>query len=455
MDNETIKYNGIAIPDKILLDIPPPTMTVSFAGAARIPGAGPMHSGGGRKKPTAGFANPTEVLKTAREARKDGRLYEMNKITESILLVDDQPANLQVLIHTLERLGCKLLVAKSGETALAIARKAHPDLILLDIMMPGIDGFEVCRRLKADPETQKIPVIFLSALDETGDKVRGLQLGAVDYVAKPFQPEEVIARVNTHLTIHRLSREVRRQRDELEHELRVVSQLQRNLLPERLPEVDGLKLAVHYETSRYAGGDYYDVLLLPSGLLIILVADAEGHSAPATVMMAMTCALFRSCSAFMEQPDRMLSYINETLCKVDMESHVTAICAVYDPRFRKLKIARAGHPLPIRYRPSGMHAAEIPCEGVFLMGFEPYSEIPVTEVALDPGDRILFYTDGVTDRTSETQELYGVNRLIAQFEAAGTDDPAGILQGIIDDLTRFAGGRPADDDQAILILAAR
>ena len=201
-------------------------------------------------------------------------MTKTNKITESILLVDDQPANLQVLMNTLERLGCKLLVAKNGETALTIAQKVRPDLILLDIMMPGIDGFEVCRRLKANPDTEKIPVIFLSALDDTGDKVRGLQLGAVDYVAKPFQPEEVIARVNTHLTIHRLNREVQQQRDELEHELKVVSKLQRNLLPERLPQVHGLKLAVHYETSRYAGGDYYDFMMLPGVLLAVLLADA-------------------------------------------------------------------------------------------------------------------------------------------------------------------------------------
>ena len=169
-------------------------------------------------------------------------MAELNKTMESILLVDDQPANLQMLSQTLEKLGTKLLFAKNGETALAIAQKAQPNLILLDIMMPGIDGFEVCRRLKENSETRKIPVIFLSALDETGDKVRGLQLGAVDYVAKPFQPEEVIARVNTHLTIHRLGREVQQQRDELEHELLIVSQLQRNLLPERLPDIDGLKL---------------------------------------------------------------------------------------------------------------------------------------------------------------------------------------------------------------------
>jgi len=119
-------------------------------------------------------------------------------ITESILLVRDNPTNLQMLFQLLEKsVGCKLLVAKNGEAALNIVKKTRPDLILLDIMMPGIDGFEVCRRLKADPATHRIPVIFLSALDETADKVKGLQLGAVDYVSKPFQAEEVIARVNT------------------------------------------------------------------------------------------------------------------------------------------------------------------------------------------------------------------------------------------------------------------
>ncbi|MGD9971975.1 MAG: SpoIIE family protein phosphatase [Desulfatirhabdiaceae bacterium] len=381
-------------------------------------------------------------------------MKETDKNMESILLVDDQLANLQVLFHTLENLGCKLLIAKNGEAALAIAQKMRPDLILLDIMMPGIDGFEVCRRLKMNPDTEKIPVIFLSALDETGDKVRGLQLGAVDYVAKPFQVEEVIARVNTHLTIHRLNREVQKQRDELEHELQIVSQLQRNLLPERLPAIDGLKLAVHYETSRYTGGDYYDFAVLPDDRLAILVADAEGHSAPATVMMAMTCALFRSCTDCLDKPDQMLSYINENLCKVNRGSFVTAIYAIYDARRRTLKMARAGNPLPVLYRPSEKTATAIFCEGVLLMGLEPYSEVPITEITLQPGDQLLFYTDGVTERFSETGELYGTNRLLQQFGTVHSDDPADILRGIMDDLSEFAGILPADDDQAMLIMVA-
>jgi signal transduction histidine kinase len=135
---------------------------------------------------------------------------------EKILLVDDDPGNLQILHHVLDGRGYKIFIAKNGESALSIARKLRPDLILLDIRMPIMDGYEVCRELGADPSTSEIPVIFLSALDDTQSKVHGLELGAVDYITKPFQAEEVIARVNTHLTIHRLSREVKKQRDEQE-----------------------------------------------------------------------------------------------------------------------------------------------------------------------------------------------------------------------------------------------
>ena len=230
-----------------------------------------------------------------------------NDKRETLLLVDDNPTNLQVLRQALQGIDCKMLFAKNGERALSIAVEGHPDLILLDIMMPGIDGFEVCRRLKSDAATEDIPVIFLSALADTKDKVKGLQLGAVDYVSKPFQPEEVKARANTHLTIHRLRREVQSQKDQLEHELEVVSEVQRRLLPKQLPEIEGLHLAAHYATSRFAGGDYYDIIKLPDNQWGFMVADAEGHSAPAAVLMAMTCSLLHSYSGPPTDPAEVLT----------------------------------------------------------------------------------------------------------------------------------------------------
>lgn len=135
---------------------------------------------------------------------------------ERILLVDDNPTNLQVLLHTLNGRGYKLLIAKNGESALRIAIKAKPALVLLDIMMPGMDGYEVCHRLKENSDTRNIAVIFLSALDDTKDKVRGFEAGAVDFISKPFQAEEVIARVQTQLKIHELEQALSEKNRQLE-----------------------------------------------------------------------------------------------------------------------------------------------------------------------------------------------------------------------------------------------
>ena len=171
---------------------------------------------------------------------------------EQILLVDDNPTNLQVLYQTLDGLDYKLLIAKNGERALDIANKVKPSLILLDIMMPGIDGFEVCRRLKADALTQDIPVIFLSALSETKDKVRGLDLGAVDYISKPFHADEIIARVNTHLTINKLKKSLAGKNKELKD----ANDLLEQRVKERTAEL--VELNTHYE--RFVPREFLNLL---------------------------------------------------------------------------------------------------------------------------------------------------------------------------------------------------
>ncbi len=135
---------------------------------------------------------------------------------DRLLLVDDNLTNLQVLFQALEQEGYELLVAQSGEEALEIASTARPDLILLDINMPGIDGYETCLRLKSDDATRDSVIIFLSARGDTEDKVRGLEIGAVDYIGKPFQFEEVVARVRKHLELHKSRRQLENEKVALE-----------------------------------------------------------------------------------------------------------------------------------------------------------------------------------------------------------------------------------------------
>ena len=197
-----------------------------------------------------------------------------------ILLVDDNPTNLQVLYQTLDGHGYKLLAARSGRDAISIAERAVPDLILLDVMMPDMDGFETCIRLKRDARTRDCAIIFLSALTEPGEKVRGLELGAVDFVNKPFQPEEVLARVRTHLTIADLQKQLRKRNDELEHELIVAQEL----LREARDRNDGVllgdsELAVRLRRDISGAGKTDDALVIcgPAGSDHETVARAVHH----------------------------------------------------------------------------------------------------------------------------------------------------------------------------------
>lgn len=144
-------------------------------------------------------------------------MNDKNSERSIILIVDDNQTNLDVLFELLRNYGFKVLVALDGESAIEQIEYIHPDLILLDIMMPGIDGFETCLRLKADPSTQDIPIIFMSALSDTVDKVKGFQTGAVDYITKPFQHQEVLSRIQTHLTIRSLQKKLEEKNLELAH----------------------------------------------------------------------------------------------------------------------------------------------------------------------------------------------------------------------------------------------
>jgi len=143
----------------------------------------------------------------------------IDPMNAEILIVDDIPDNLNLLCQTLESEGYNIIAAPSGEIALQIVARIQPDLILLDIMMPGMDGFETCRRFKADKRLADIPVIFITARDETESVVEGFQVGGVDYITKPFQKEEVLVRVHTHLKNHLLTQELIQKNRELEQEI--------------------------------------------------------------------------------------------------------------------------------------------------------------------------------------------------------------------------------------------
>ncbi|MCC3529714.1 MAG: hybrid sensor histidine kinase/response regulator [Microcoleus sp. PH2017_22_RUC_O_B] len=166
----------------------------------------------------------------------------------TILVVDDNPTNIQVLFDVLSEIGYRVAIAKSGEAALQRLQSYHPDLILLDVMMPGIDGFETCGRLKSDRTTSDIPVIFMTALSDSVDKVKGLSLGAVDYITKPVQHEEALARIRVHMKLRDAQKKVEQKTIELSQALNDLKQAQVHLVQsEKMSSLGQLVAGVAHE----------------------------------------------------------------------------------------------------------------------------------------------------------------------------------------------------------------
>ena len=210
-----------------------------------------------------------------------------------ILIVDDEPFNVDYLEQELEDLDYLTIAAVDGQEALAKVRSEAPDLVLLDIMMPGMDGFEVLSRLKADPATRDIPVIIISASNSLQSVVKGIQLGAEDYLPKPFEPILLHARISSSLDKKRLRDLEHQYMRGLERELDIAREIQQGFLPSELPEVDGWEIASFFKAAREVAGDYYDVFVLPDGNLVCVVGDVCGKGVGAALFMTLFRTLIR------------------------------------------------------------------------------------------------------------------------------------------------------------------
>jgi sigma-B regulation protein RsbU (phosphoserine phosphatase) len=370
----------------------------------------------------------------------------------TILVVDDSPMNLQVLVRTLHGSGHRILAARDGTAALEIARRARPDLMLLDVMMPELDGFEVCRAIKADPETQDIVVIFLSALGEVSDKVSGLHLGAVDYITKPIQAEEVLARVGNHLTRQYLARQLRESRDRLERELASAASMQRLILPADMPTHPSASFAAFYQTSRHAGGDYYDVLPLGGDRFGIVVADVSGHGAPAAIVMAMIRAVIHTYPGVPDDPPAVLHYLNRHFGYLwETSMFATALYGVLDAGQRTLRLSCAGHPPPLLLG-ADRCVEPLGLEAVMSLFWDELGDVPCTEHVLSPGDRVVFYTDGITDREAPDGTMYDEEGLLSALGGRAAAAPSAIVERIVAALDAFAGSHEPGDDQTLLVV---
>jgi sigma-B regulation protein RsbU (phosphoserine phosphatase) len=368
-----------------------------------------------------------------------------------VLLVDDAKANLDILVEGLKS-DHKLSLALNGEMALQAAARTSPDLVLLDIVMPGMDGYEVCRRLRQMPETAEVPIMFLSSLEDVQNKTRGFEAGANDYLTKPFEMLEVKARVRSLLKAKAYSDAVKEQ---IASELRVAREIQMGMLPHDFAGVEqvyGVTFGAVLEPAREVGGDLYGVCAAAPDRLVVFLGDVSGKGIPASMFMVRAISLARLLSREIAEPERILARLNDELAADNPSGmFVTFLCAMFEPKSGRLALANAGHCRPLLLSTGAPPRWAVKNLGTAL-GFETGLEFERTELTLRGGDSLVLYSDGVTEAFNPHEECYGHERLLADAGACAGQSAPAITASLLQKVRAFAGGAPQSDDIAILTL---
>ena len=362
-----------------------------------------------------------------------------------LLLVDDEPSNIQV-VNSILKETYKIRIATSGAKALELVKVAPaPDLILLDVMMPGMDGYEVCSRLKAEPQTHDIPVIFLTGKTETEDETRGFDVGAVDYIHKPFSPAVVRARVQTHLTLRGIRQQLADQLLTIQKELALAREIQLSIMPTLIPSVQGLDIAARYRPMTSVAGDFYDFVPVDDKRLGVFVADVSGHGVPAALVASMLKIALASQAPNASDPAKVLTGLNRALCGKFQGHYVTAAYLFIDLEKNTICYAGAAHPAMLLGNGQLGGTREVIENGLFI-GLFPHATYNSIEVSVAAGDRAVLCTDGIPETTNRQEEQFGQERLQQFMEtcpAVGCDQ---FCDDFLAELSRWSE-RPPDSEQ--------
>jgi len=368
-----------------------------------------------------------------------------------ILIVDDIKANIDTLVGALHD-EYKLSVAVNGEGALRAVAKNPPDLVLLDIMMPGIDGYEVCRQLRADERSREIPIMFLSSLEDVQDKTRGFEAGGNDYLTKPFEILEVKARVKSLLKAKAYSDAIR---EAAEREMRIAREIQMGILPRDLSKSTagtGLDVCALFEPAKHVGGDLYEVLRATKDSIVIVIGDVMGKGIPAALFMAVTVTLLRTIARQTQRPEEILARLNDELeAQNPRRMFVTMSCLAIDAASGRTTGASAGHSPLLMIPSNGAPRFVFPSSGMVL-GMRPGQSFTLQTLDLTKGDTLLLYTDGITDAENTQEEQFESERLVQCFSGGAEPTAEKSASKVLAAVKAFSAGAPQTDDITVIAI---
>jgi sigma-B regulation protein RsbU (phosphoserine phosphatase) len=379
-----------------------------------------------------------------------------------ILVVDDNDDNRYTLTLFLDLEGyTNVETAHDGEEAIARLGTTAFDLVLLDVMMPKLDGYQVLTWIKDQPRLRDVPVIMISALNEMTSVIRCIELGAVDYLLKPFNPVMLKARLGATLEKKRLRDQVDAHLARLEAELNAARRLQMAMVPQSFPAPSAefpIDLCASMEPAREVGGDLYDFFLTEDGKLCFLVGDVSGKGMPAALFMARAKSLIRIATDLMRSPDGVsarpadvIARVNRELCQDNSDMmFVTLFFAMFTPGSGAVEFCNAGHNAP--YRLNGK--AVEPIEGAkgIILGVRPDAIYASGQLLLAPGEGIYVFTDGVTEANNSAEEMFGETRLEAVLRAAAGAPSAEIVKSVAEAVRGFVGNALPFDDITMLAI---
>jgi sigma-B regulation protein RsbU (phosphoserine phosphatase) len=378
-----------------------------------------------------------------------------------VLIVDDTPENIQVLMETLKD-QYTIVAAINGEKALKMAMaEPSPDLILLDIMMPGMDGYEVCRRLKADEKVCDIPIIFVTAKSEVEDETLGFELGAVDYITKPFSIPVVKARVKAHLDLKRLRDLEAIQRAKLEtvlgmlnSELAEAAEYVKFLLPQPITE-GPLQADWRFVPCTSLGGDSLGYHWLDEDSFAIYLIDVCGHGVGAALHSVSVLNVLRSKNLQnidFRRPDQVLAGLNAVF---PMDNHrdmyFTMWYGVYNHSSRLLTYASGGHPPALLMQDMPGNRSEIRelrTPNLFVGGLDGV-DFEYDQVEIKPAARLYVFSDGVYEIMNENGACWGFDDLKAYLEDSG-DRGKSTMDDLWAHVRQIAGSETLEDDFSVL-----
>jgi len=368
---------------------------------------------------------------------------------QRIVVIDDNGNDLQVIRRFLERKGFAVSAATSGANGLDIAQSITPDAFIVDYRMPGMDGFEVTRRIKSDPVLKTIPVLMLTGADSAENVVDGLGAGADDFVTKGSDTEIVVARLRALLRVKAYQDQLRKLNQQITRDLQIARRVQEALVPHGTFDAPRLEIRSAYIPSEELSGDFYDYFV-QGDLLYLFVADVSGHGLPAAILVSLLKSYIRTEADAATPLSEFMSRLNDFLFSVSLPTQFATAQLFRIDGSGNLTYANAAHPpfLLFNHKEGRATTFEQPSHLLGAMPAMPFEEYSMT---IGAGDTLFVYTDGLTDRRNADGEFYSVDRIAGLLEASPNATLEALYGSIYDDVAAFASTEDFKDDIAFVV----